>query len=123
MVGKRKRDASVVSRSTTVDEEEAPPATTDASAHDVFRRFFEAQFLPVELPGGTIPHDTDGAEEKEDEEESGESDSGTEWGGFSEPEDEGNEVEVVEHTDSSNKTDDVVDKKARKAFMVCTYYK
>lgn len=120
MVGKRKRDTSVVSRSTTVDEEEKPPTTTDASAHDVFRKFFESRFLPVELRSAPVSHDTEEPEGEDDENDSEESESGSEWSGISEPEDKGNTVEVVEHTDSTAKADDVVDKKARKAFMVST---
>lgn len=121
MVGKRKRDTSVVSRSTAAEEEDNPPATSDAAAHDVFRRYFEAQFQPLELQGGPVSRDTESEEgvddNKEDEAEG--SGSGSEWGGISEPEDENNKVEVVEHKDSSS-ADDMVDKKARKAFMVCT---
>lgn len=115
MVGKRKRDTSVVSRS--ADDKEPSPTTTDASTHDVFRRYFEAQFQPLELPGGPVSRDTENVEEDDDEVESEESDSGSEWGGISEPEDGANKVEVVEH-DSSNNTADLMDKKARKAFMV-----
>ncbi|RMJ28423.1 hypothetical protein PHISP_00728 [Aspergillus sp. HF37] len=118
MVGKRKRDTSVVPRSTAAEEEGSPPANTDAAAHDVFRRYFEAQFQPLELPGGPVSQDTENKEEDDDnEDETEESDTGSEWGGISEEEDANNQVEVVEHKDSSVKTDDTTDKKARKAFM------
>lgn len=120
MVGKRKRDTSVVSRSTATEEEDSAPANTDAAAHDVFRRYFEAQFQPLELPGGPVSQDTENKEKEDDsnEDESEESDIGSEWGGISEAEDANDQVEVVEHKDSSVKTDDITDKKARKAFMV-----
>jgi hypothetical protein len=119
MVGKRKRDTSVVSRSTAAEEEDSAPANTDAAAHDVFRRYFEAQFQPLELPGGPVSQDTESKEEDDDDEdETEESDTGSEWGGISEAEDANDLVEVVEHKDSSVKTDDITDKKARKAFMV-----
>lgn len=119
MIGKRKRDTSVVSRSTTVEEESNPPTTADASYHDVFRRYFEAQFQPLELPRGPASRDTENEEENEDSsDESQGSESGSEWGGISEAEDGNNQVEVVEHKSSSAKTDDMTDKKARKAFMV-----
>lgn len=120
MIGKRKRDTSVVPRSTTVDEEEPTPTTADSSAHDVFRRYFEAQFQPLELPGGPVPREAEIEEDEDEDDESEESDSGSEWGGVSEPEDGDNNVEVVEH-DSSNNSADIMDKKARKAFMVCFY--
>lgn len=120
MIGKRKRDTSVVSRSTTVDDEEPTPTTADASAHDVFRRYFEAQFQPLELPGGPVSREAENEDEEEEDEESEESDAGSEWGGISEPEDGDNQVEVVEH-DASDKSADIMDKKARKAFMVWGY--
>lgn len=124
MVGKRKRDTSVVSRATKTEDED-PPTTADVSPHDVFRRYFEAQFQPLELPGGPVARNTEEGEsagdEDEDEDEGAdeESDSGSEWSGISETKTGNNKVEVVEHKDSSTKADDITDKKARKAFMVC----
>lgn len=120
MVGKRKRDAAVVSRTTKVDKEEerttSQTATTDASAADVFRKFFEAQFQPLEVPGGQVTrNDESDEEESEDEDFEEGSESGSDWDGLSGEEDEA-PVEVVEHRDI--KSQDLMDKKARKAFMV-----
>ncbi|KAF7596295.1 hypothetical protein BBP40_002439 [Aspergillus hancockii] len=117
MAGKRKRDTHVVSRSTRSKEEEATttPTTNDTSSNDIFRKFFEAQFQPLEVPGGHVTR----VEESEDEhgtEVSEEDDSGSEWTGLSGANGE-DEVEVVEHRDSSVATEDPMDKRARKAFM------
>ncbi|PYH74075.1 uncharacterized protein BO88DRAFT_447916 [Aspergillus vadensis CBS 113365] len=119
MVGKRKRDAAVVSRTTKVDEEEKKTTpqteTTDASATDVFRKFFEAQFQPLEVPGGQVTRgDESDEEDSEDEDFEEGSESGSDWDGLSGEEDEA-PVEVVEHRDI--KSQDLLDKKARKAFM------
>ncbi|PLB51842.1 hypothetical protein P170DRAFT_351315 [Aspergillus steynii IBT 23096] len=118
MVGKRKRDSSVVSRSTTAeDQETVPTAPIDTHSHDVFRKFFEAQFQPIELPGDQFKRDGKENAEETDEEVSEGSEGGSEWGGLS-GEDEGdNKVEVVEHRELSTRKGDELDKKARKAFM------
>lgn len=127
MIGKRKRDAAVISRtSTTADAEDAQSATTpDVEApHDIFRKFFESQFQPLELPAKRMQKDTAGSSGDDDDDADSEDEelgSQSEWNGVSD-EDEGsenNKVEVVECKDSRTTTDDVVDKKARKAFMVC----
>jgi hypothetical protein len=121
MAGKRKRDTHVLSRSTRAKEDEATttPATNDNSSIDIFRKFFEAQFQPLELPGGHIAC----VEESKDEhgtEVFEESDSGSEWTGISEANGD-KEVEVVEHRDSSAATEELMDRRARKAFMVCLH--
>lgn len=126
MIGKRKRDTSVVSRSTKAEDEDTPTTTDVSSPHDVFRRYFEAQFQPLELPGGPVAGNTEDKESAEDEDEDedesadSDSDSGSEWSGISETKTGSNKVEVIEHKGSSIKADDITDKKARKAFMVCT---
>ena len=123
MVGKRKRDSAVVSRSTTAEDEETnttPPI--DTNPHDVFRKFFEAQFQPLDLPGDQAKHDEDESEGGTDEEDTEGSESGSEWGGVSEEDDGNNKVEVVEHQALSRKKGDLLDKKARKAFMVRLHY-
>ncbi|PWY70209.1 hypothetical protein BO70DRAFT_416115 [Aspergillus heteromorphus CBS 117.55] len=116
MVGKRKRDASVVSRATASEDEGIPQQPpVDASYQDVFRKFFEAQFQPLEEgTGGQVAGGDESEEESEDEgpEQSG---SEPEWGGVSDEDDEVNEVEVVEHRDAE--TQALMDKQARKAFM------
>ncbi|PWY85724.1 hypothetical protein BO94DRAFT_467314 [Aspergillus sclerotioniger CBS 115572] len=114
MVGKRKRDAAVISRATTSTDEETPQKTPDASANDIFRKFFEAQFQPLEVPGGQVARNDESEEESEDEDFEG-SESGSDWSGLSGEEAEEVEVEVVEHRDA--KTQDLMDKRARKAFM------
>ncbi|PYI10028.1 hypothetical protein BO78DRAFT_297101, partial [Aspergillus sclerotiicarbonarius CBS 121057] len=115
MVGKRKRDAAVVSRATTSKDEETPQTTPDASANDIFRKFFEAQFQPLDVPGGQVAPNDESEEESEDEDFEG-SESGSDWSGLSGEEDEDeDEVEVVEHHDA--KSQDLMDKRARKAFM------
>jgi hypothetical protein len=118
MVGKRKREAAVVSRSTKTKEASPPPAN---DAHDIFRKYFEAQFEPIEAD---VPSKRDaeesGSEDEdniEDDEDISEPDSN--WDGVSDESDEDNVVEVVEHKDAS--FDGLMDKKARKAFMVSHY--
>ncbi|RAL05595.1 uncharacterized protein BO80DRAFT_340366, partial [Aspergillus ibericus CBS 121593] len=113
MVGKRKRDAAVVSRATKLKDEETPQPAPDASANDIFRKFFEAQFQPLEVPGGQVARDDESEEESEEEDFEG-SESGSDWSGLSGEEDEV-QVEVVEHHDA--KSQDLMDKRARKAFM------
>lgn len=122
MIGKRKRDTSVVSRSTKADEQEqetsTPTTPTDVS-HDLFRKFFESQFEPLDVPGIQVSRAPE-SEEDNDDGESEESEVESEWDGITGDGDEG-KVEVVEHQDSSTKTDGLLDKKARKSFMVCVY--
>lgn len=119
MIGKRKRDTSVVPRSTTVEDEEVSPPPPDTSAQDVFRKFFEAQFQPLEVPKRQAT-DTDASEEEDEDEddESEDGDTGSEWDGLSGDEGASNAVEVISYADSA-KTEAPLDKKARKAFMVC----
>ncbi|KAL4890459.1 hypothetical protein BDV59DRAFT_94292 [Aspergillus ambiguus] len=118
MIGKRKRDTSIVSRSTTKDETEDSPAALDASAQDVFRKFFEAQFQPLEVPKNRVAFVEKSEEDEVDEEDTSEgSDTGSEWGGLSGEEGESPAVEVISYADSSAKTETPLDKKARKAFM------
>ena len=100
------------------DDEEPAPLTTDLSAQEIMRKYFEAQFEPLEVPGGPVSTEKEDSEGSEDEDETEESEPNSEWGGFSESEDEDNQVEVIEHKDSSTKSDNVADKRARKAFMV-----
>lgn len=121
MIGKRKRDTSVVSRSKATDEEEdstpTTPTTPTDTSHDLFRKFFESQFEPLEVPGDKVSRDESDKDEEDDEdgeEDDEESEAGSDWEGL--PGDDG--VEVVEHRESSMK-DGLLDKKARKAFMVC----
>ena len=119
MVGKRKRDASVVSRSTKTEEQDTsiPTTPTDVS-HDLFRKFFESQFEPLDVPGGQVSREPESEEDNDDGESEESEGDDSEWDGITG--DEG-KVEVVEHQDSSTRADGPLDKKARKAFMVCVY--
>jgi hypothetical protein len=117
MVGKRKRETAVVSRSTKTKEASPPPPN---DAQDIFRKYFESQFEPIEAD---VPSKRDteesGSEDKKDiENDEDISEPDSDWDGVSEESDEDNVVEVVEHRDAS--FDGLMDKKARKAFMV--YY-
>jgi hypothetical protein len=115
MIGKRKRDTAVASRSSKTEDEEQTSTVPDTSAaHDLFRKFFEAQFEPLELPGGQINREQESQEDEQDYSDG--SESGSEWDGVSE-EEEGNQVEVVEYQDRTTKDKEIQDKKARKAFM------
>jgi hypothetical protein len=114
MVGKRKREAAVVSRSTKPKEASPPPAN---DAQDIFRKFFEAQFEPIEadVPSKRDAEESESGEEDHIEDDDDISEPDSDWDAVSES-DEDNVVEVVEHKDAS--LDDLIDKKARKAFMV-----
>jgi hypothetical protein len=117
MVGKRKRETAVVSRSTKPKEASPEPAN---NVQDVFRKYFEAQFEPIETD---VPSKRDAEEPQSGDEDIIEDDdeiSGpdSDWDGLSGESDEENVVEIVEHKDTSLGADDLMDKKARKAFMV-----
>ena len=119
MVLKRKRDTSVVSRSKK-SEETSPQRTDNAAdnAHDLMRKYFESQFEPLDLPSKST-NDSDSEELDDDDEDDDEDMSGLEeddWDGMSEDEDSP-QVEIIEHKDAQ-RTDDKIDKKAYKAFMV-----
>ncbi|KAJ5647498.1 hypothetical protein N7490_003870 [Penicillium lividum] len=112
MTGKRKRETAVVSRST--ETKEASPSPAD-NAQDIFRKYFEAQFEPLEPSKPDADSDED---EGEDDDEELSDAEGSDWDGLSgeeEGDEEVHEVEIVEHKDA--KRDDMMDKKARKAFM------
>lgn len=115
MVVKRKRETTVVSKP-KAKEDSRPPVD---NAQDVFRRLFEAQFEPLDLPASTAKS-TNSDEENEDDDDSDLSGSEGDWDGMSDISDESNQVEVVEHTDAYAAPEDRMDKKTWKAFMVCT---
>ncbi|KAL3476107.1 hypothetical protein BJX99DRAFT_258815 [Aspergillus californicus] len=129
MVGKRKRDASVVSRPKKDDTRDESSAATDPSAQDIFRKFFEAQFEPLESKEESASqdesdesdisdngnyNDDDDDDDIESAEHSG-SESESEWSGI-EGVDENTPVEVVEYQ-APSMVNGLMDKKARKAFM------
>ncbi|OQD65927.1 hypothetical protein PENPOL_c005G10367 [Penicillium polonicum] len=112
MVVKRKRETTVVSKPKA--KEDSPPPVDNAQ--DVFRRLFEAQFEPLDLPASTAKS-TNSDEENEDDDDSDISGSEGDWDGMSDISDESNQVEVVEHTDAYAAPEDRMDKKTWKAFM------
>ncbi|KAL4957779.1 hypothetical protein BDW69DRAFT_2451 [Aspergillus filifer] len=120
MIGKRKRETSVVSRSKSKKgaEETAAAAEPKLNAQDIFRKFFEAQFQPLEVEGasaGNDEYDSGSDEEGKEEDVSEESEAGSDFSGFDD-EEENAPVEVVEYQTPSRSTD-LMDKRARKAFM------
>lgn len=127
MIGKRKRQTSVVSRAKKGNNREDSPekATTEQqSAQDIFRKFFEAQFEPLEVKEtSTTQHESESESDDDGENGSGadsesESESESEWSGIDGAETENTPVEVVEYQAPSRGADNLIDKKARKAFMV-----
>jgi len=123
MPGKRKRETAAVSRNDVAETEEARSEDTAAGdAHDIFRRYFESQFEPLDLQpvksARTAESEASESEEDEQEDDGSDEESGSEWDGISDAEGNGTKVEVVEYTSSHNSTSDAIDKKARKAFMV-----
>lgn len=115
MVVKRKRETTVVSKPQA--KEDSPPPVDNAQ--DVFRRLFEAQFEPLDLPAPTAKSTNSDEAGNEDDDDSDLSGSGGDWDGMSDISDESNQVEVVEHTDTYAAPEDRMDKKTWKAFMVC----
>lgn len=115
MVGKRKRETAIVSRSTKTKEASPPPAN---DAQDIFRKYFESQFEPIEadVPSKRDAEESESGDEDNIEDDDNISEPDSDWDGVSEESDEDNAVEVVEHKDAS--FDGLMDKKARKAFMV-----
>lgn len=111
-----------MSRFTKTEEQEqdtSVPTTPTEVSHDLFRKFFESQFEPLDI-GPRVSRKEETEEEEEDDDER-ESKAGSDWDNLS-GDDNGDKVEVIEHQDSSVKTSGLLDKKARKAFMVCVLY-
>lgn len=109
-----------MSRFTTKKEQEqdtSVPTTPTEVSHDLFRKFFESQFEPLDIGPRVSRKEETKVEEGDDDDEEG-SEAGSDWDGLS-GDDYGDKVEVIEHQDSSVKTSGLLDKKARKAFMVC----
>ena len=117
MVGKRKRETAVVSRSTKTKETSPSPAN---DAQDIFRKYFEAQFEPIEadVPSKRDAEESDSGDGDKFEDDDYISEPDSDWDGLSEESDEEHVVEVVEHKDASLGGNDLMDKKARMAFMV-----
>ncbi|KAJ5958880.1 uncharacterized protein N7479_006030 [Penicillium vulpinum] len=114
MIVKRKRETTVASKPKT--KEDSPPPVDNAQ--DVFRRLFEAQFEPLDLPAPTAKSTNSNEEEDEDEDDDSDmSGSEGDWDEMSDISDESNQVEVVEHTGAYMAPEDRMDKKTWKAFM------
>lgn len=119
MIGKRKRETVVASRSTKAGDPSPSPPPAD-NAQDIFRKYFEAQFEPLDLPSRPVNESEPEANDSDSDGDSEVSISDEEgWEGVSEDEPEDNQVEVVEYKDARLDPDARMDKKARKAFMVC----
>lgn len=118
MLGKRKREVNVVSRS-KIDSEDSKfqgSATTDLT--DIFRQYFEARFAP--LPNQHV--DVGAGEGDEDSEENNagsETESNaSEWSGISTTEEPVTVIEVVDHASRTVAEDDEIHRARQKAFMV-----
>lgn len=111
------------------EDSPAKATTEQQSAQDIFRKFFEAQFEPLEVKGTSTEQDESESESDNDSEnDSGadsESESGSEseWSGIDGAETENAPVEVVEYQAPSRGADNLIDKRARKAFMVSLDWK
>lgn len=113
MVGKRKREYSVVNRDDATASSGSGQAAPSNAAQDVFRRYFEARFEPIEQPGQSPPTQ----ELASDSSETGSSDAESEWDGLSGEDESDAGVEVVDYA-RADRADGPVDKKIRQAFMV-----
>lgn len=140
MIGKRKRETTVASRkkaaATTTKNTSENNSSSQENHQDLFRKYFEARFKPIETEvdiRGGAEGDTEKGE-GEDELVESESEPGSEWDGLSgsledEDEDEEGEVEVVQPVevvayDSTERRedDDELAKLEFKSFMVRNTY-
>jgi hypothetical protein len=122
MVVKRKRDTSVVSRSKKTEDPSPPP--TD-NAQDIFRKYFEAQFEPIEAAPAQPAEESESEDDDEEyDEEEDDDDMGSEdgWDGVSDDDEEDHRVEVVEHKDANENEDELMQKQLRKAFLVRKFF-
>lgn len=126
MVGKRKRETTVVSRETSDAKESATAARQPQDAQEALRKYFEAHFEPIEslqVANGAdsdsetiVSSDNDEGEEEEEEEED-EGEENSEWDGISDDESENTGPEVVDHSIRAPAIE-ITDKDAKKSFMV-----
>jgi hypothetical protein len=110
-LGKRKRRSAGVHKYDRRKEYKVSNSL-DLDAQEIFRRHFEAQFRP-------LPELRKAAKVVEEAEEDG-SEEGSSWNGLSE--DEGNGVQVVEHTNAQSRMA-AMSKGELKAFMVCLSFR
>ncbi|KAI5303944.1 hypothetical protein KEM56_007035 [Ascosphaera pollenicola] len=122
--GRRKRDATVVSRHEQEQEEQQneAPSTAADDYREMMRKAFEAQFAPLD-PDLIKPIQTDSKDldvelssENEGEEEEEEDDD---WSGLSGDDSEKETVAVIDHSRTGKKPEDLdlPDKQTRKKFM------
>ena len=116
MIGKRKRDVKVARRA-SAESEQGPTNSADASNHDqdLFRRYFESTFEPLEKVD--VRGSPQAVSEDEDDEIS--LDDESDWAGLSDEEANITAVHVVEHRDLSKDSEDHEDARQHyKSFMV-----
>lgn len=137
LLGRKKRDATVISRHEQNEEEQEhqqqneAPSTAAEEYREMMRKAFEAQFAPIDpdllKPIGSRSDSEDSDvemsedDDEEEEEEEGEGDENEDWSGLSGEESEGEKVAVVDHSRTGKRPDDLdlPDKSTRKRFMVC----
>lgn len=122
MVGKRKRETTVVSRGTSDAKDKATAVRKPQDAQEALRKYFESQFEPIEplrLANGADSDsetlDSSGHDDSEEEDDDEEENSG--WDGISDEESEDTGPEVVDHSIRAQ-AKELTDKEARKSFMV-----
>lgn len=114
MLGKRKRETQVISRTRDEAESEASHKGATVNTNDIFRKHFEATFAP--LPEEDTCQSND---ENEDElDDSGAESEVSVWSGLSETRDDPLVVEVVDHALAKNGDGDEFHRARQKAFMV-----
>lgn len=117
MLGKRKRDTLVVSRTQSEADTHSSSPSANRDAGDIFRRHFEATFAP--LPESKLEEVVESDEEEEGSDDASEV---SEWSGLSQSDNEESIVEVVDYTTTQNGHDsDEFHRARQKAFMVRLY--
>lgn len=112
MLGKRKRDTQVVSRSKNGSNASSSPPLANIDAGDVFRRHFEAMFIP-------LPESKSEQTMESEDEQSDDASEVSEWSGLSESDNDLPIVEVVDYATVQNGEDsDEFHRARQKAFMV-----
>lgn len=119
MLGKRKRDITVIQRSLqsrSAPEERVSQPQSDA--HEVFRRYFEAQFEPLAelaLPQTFVNEEEDQQGQSDDESEE------STWDGVSDADIASDAVQVIKHGLVAELDDATIDSTELKTFMVSHY--
>ncbi|KAK5098738.1 pre-rRNA processing and 40S ribosomal subunit assembly [Lithohypha guttulata] len=113
MLGKRKRETQVVSRTRDEAESEASHQGASVNINDIFRKHFEATFSP-------LPEEDTCQGGDEDEDELDDSDAESEvsvWSGLSETRDDPLVVEVVDYAIAKHGDSNEFHRARQKAFM------